>query len=239
MRTPEAQKRIRHLYVLLLECYGPQGWWPIRSRAGQEGFDDRGYHPGKLEYPKTGRERFEVILGAILTQNTAWTNAEKALQVLRREKLLKRQALAGLDEARLAELIESSGYFRQKAKKIKAVMDFLGSGRAITRENLLEVWGVGPETADSILLYAYHQPVFVVDAYTGRILERFGIVDGGASYDEVQTLFHAALPTDVGVYNEYHALLVAHGKRHYSRKPYGDEDPFGAQLCRKRRRGAL
>ena len=177
-----------------------------------------------------------MILGAILTQNTAWTNVEKALRALQENDLLHRESLARLGEARLEELIRPSGYFRQKTRKIRAMVDFLESRQTITRESLLGIWGVGPETADSILLYACHQASFVVDAYTRRILERFEIVDAGASYDEIQALFHAALPVDVGLYNEYHALIVAHGKRHYTRKPYGDDDPLLDDLEHGRRK---
>ena len=234
--TRQEQKKLLHLYDLLLELYGPQGWWPVLSLAGENGFDDRGYHPGEFAYPETEAQRFEVILGAILTQNTAWTNVQKALRALQENGLLHRGSLARLGEARLAKLIRPSGYFRQKARKIKAMLDFLESRQTITRENLLGIWGVGPETADSILLYACHQPSFVVDAYTRRILERFEIVEAGASYDEVQALFHAALPVDVRLYNEYHALIVAHGKRHYTRKPYGDDDPLLRGLKTGRRK---
>ena len=223
----QTSKALQNLYTALLGEYAPRGWWPLLSLAARNGFDDRGYHPGEYRYPRTAGQRFEVILGAILTQNTAWTNAEKALGILRDRKLLSRQALEGLDEDELSELIRPSGYFKQKAKKIKAMTAFLAARPRITRENLLSIWGVGPETADSILLYAYHRPFFVVDAYTTRILERLlGIIGARASYDDVQALFHKALPEDVALYNEYHALLVAHGKRHYSRKPYGRGDPL-------------
>ncbi len=230
------QKKLLHLYDLLIERHGPQGWWPVLSLAGESGLDDRGYHPGSFAYPETEAQRFEVILGAILTQNTAWTNVEKALRALQENGLLHRESLARLSEARLETLIRPSGYFRQKARKIRAMMEFLQSRQTITRESLLGIWGVGPETADSILLYAYHQASFVVDAYTRRILERLEVVGAGASYDEIQTLFHAALPVDVTLYNEYHALIVAHGKRHYSRQPYGDDDPLLRRLERGRRK---
>lgn len=226
MEPKEQKRRLRDLYDRLLEHHGPQGWWPILSRAGANGFDERGYHPGRYEFPKTASQRFEVILGALLTQNTSWKNAEKALRVLEKEKLLQRRALARVDEPRLAELVRASGYYQQKARKIRAMLEFFASRRAITRENLLDVWGVGPETVDSILLYAYHRPLFVVDAYTLRILELREIAGPWNSYGEVQALFHAALPKDVIVYSEYHALIVAHGKRYYSRKPYGDRDPL-------------
>lgn len=223
-------KKTEHLYELLLEAYGPQGWWPLSSLAGRRGFDERGYHPGIDTYPRTEAQRFEIILGAILTQNTAWTNVEKALRVLRRHHCLRPDALERCGEERLATLIKSSGYFRQKARKIVAMLEFLASGEELTREALLRVWGIGPETADSILLYAYRQPCFVVDAYTRRVLEHLRLVKPGASYGEIQALFHQALTPDVAMFNEYHALLVEHGKRYYSKRPHGAGDPVVAAL---------
>ena len=232
------KKILRRLYTALLEEYAPQGWWPLLSLASSEGFDARGYHAGSHEFPRTREQRFEVILGAILTQNTAWTNVEKALRNLRESKLLTREALQRLSEDQLAELIRPSGYFRQKARKIRAMLEFLASRRRMTRDNLLRVWGVGPETADSILLYACHRPFFVVDAYTTRILEKLGMVANGVPYEQVQALFHEALPRDVELFNEFHALIVAHAKRHYTKKPYGGEDPLVLRLVGTRTRRA-
>lgn len=219
-------RAVENLYEKLLRRYGPQGWWPVLSLAGQDGFDDRGYHVGDYRHPKTEPERFEVILGSILTQNTSWKNAELALRALHARNLLLPEQLARLDPATLAELIRPSRYYNQKARKIGALLAHLSEHKSPTREGLLGVWGIGPETADSILLYAFHQPVFVVDAYTRRILGRFGFVEETASYAEVQALFHRALPPEPPLFNEYHALIVEHGKRFYTKKPYGAADPL-------------
>ncbi len=186
-------------YQTLFDNLGPQRWWPAKTP-------------------------FEVIVGAILTQNTSWLNVERAISNLRREHLLTPHALERIPFARLASLIRSSGYFRQKTKKLKAFVRFLRaeySGslarmfRTPTlelREKLLAVHGIGPETADSILLYAGHKDVFVVDAYTKRIFSRHGFVSEDVSYEELRALIEAALPRDVSRYNEFHALLVQVGK---------------------------
>jgi endonuclease III related protein len=167
-------------YKALLARYGPQNWWPAQSR-------------------------FEVIVGAYLTQNTNWTNVEKAMANLRRARALSLNAVRELPLQRLEELIRPSGYFRQKAKKLKTFIAFLdqkyfgsldrmfSQPTAQLRAELLELNGVGPETADSILLYAGNHPVFVVDAYTRRILERHGIITGKTSYEEIRQLIEGAL----------------------------------------------
>jgi endonuclease III related protein len=192
-------------YDALFAAYGPQHWWP-------------------------GRTRFEVIVGAILTQNTSWSNVELAIAALRKEKLLSPMALEQVPLPRLARLIRSSGYFRQKARKLKSFFHFLreqyhGSLNKMfaaptpeLREQLLAVHGIGPETADSILLYAGRHPVFVVDAYTRRILERHDLADGKQQpYEEIQRLFEQNLPNSPSLFNEYHALIVHTGK-HFCRK---------------------
>ncbi len=170
------------------------------------------------------KTQFEVIVGAILTQNTAWTNVESALKNLRRERLLSPRAMERVSQARLARLIRSSGYFRQKAKKLKAFLRFLRAkydGRlermfrtpaASLRSELLGVHGIGRETADSILLYAGNRPVFVVDAYTRRILSRHQLVPEHADYESLRSLFEISLGPDAALYNEFHALLVHAGK---------------------------
>lgn len=199
-QTPPSQaKSLVQYYDRLYEKLGPQAWWPARTP-------------------------FEVIIGAILTQNTSWTNVERAISNLRRERLLTPLALERVSFARLASLIRSSGYFRQKAKKLKAFVRFLRaeySGslarmfRTPTlelREKLLAVHGIGPETADSILLYAGQKDTFVVDAYTKRILSRHGFVAEDVPYEELRALIESALPRDVSRYNEFHALLVQVGK---------------------------
>lgn len=191
-------------YRSLLAAHGPQHWWP-------------------------GRTRFEVIVGAILTQNTAWVNVERALAKLRDEKLLTPAAMESVPAARLARLIRASGYFRQKAKTLKAFVQFLrtqyvGSLTKMfnaptekLRDQLLGVRGIGPETADSILLYAGNHPVFVVDGYARRMLERHQLAHATLSYQQVRKFFEENLPKDVSLYNEFHALIVHTGK-HYCRK---------------------
>jgi endonuclease III related protein len=186
-------------YDALFRAHGPQHWWP-------------------------GRTRFEIIVGAILTQNTSWTNVERAIVALRREKLLNPRAIERVSTARLARLIRSSGYFRQKARKLKAFVQFLrkqyqGSLNKMfamstvqLREQLLGVHGIGPETADSILLYAGGHRVFVVDAYTRRLLERHGLIHAKSSYEEIRSLFENNLSHDAKLFNEYHALIVHTGK---------------------------
>ena len=159
-------------------------------------------------------------MGAILTQNTAWTNVEKSMAALRAAGIRSPSDVLSLPPSRLGALIRSSGYYNQKAKKLRGVASLfdapgaLGPHGAPDRETLLAAWGVGPETADSILLYAFQLPVFVIDAYTRRILTRIGLVTGRETYDGLQALFHEALDDDHTLFNEYHGLLVAHAKVH-------------------------
>lgn len=205
---------IQQYFAALTEALGPQNWWPARTP-------------------------FEVIVGAILTQNTAWTNVEKAIANLRRERLLSPRALERVPQAHLAQLIRSSGYFRQKAKKLKAFVRFLRneySGSLLRmfrtptaelRNKLLAVHGIGPETADSILLYAGRQAVFVVDSYTKRVLHRHKLAGEKPDYETVRALFENNLPRDAQLYNEYHALLVTVGKNWCrTKKPLCEECPL-------------
>ena len=190
---------LRAIYTQLLARYGPQGWWPAESP-------------------------FEVIVGAILTQSTNWQNVERAIENLKKHNALTPEQLSKLPEEKLAELIRPAGYFRQKAKKLKAFVAHLyahydGDLRRMLaqstkklRAELLSIWGIGPETADSILLYAAHKPVFVVDTYTRRIFSRLGLVSEKVSYEKLQGLFMQKLPRSAKLFNEYHALIVRHGK---------------------------
>jgi endonuclease III related protein len=196
------QPVLRSYYDALFAAYGPQHWWP-------------------------GRSRFEIIVGAILVQNTSWSNVKPAIENLRREKLLTARAIETVPFARLARLIRSSGYFRQKTKKLKAFVHFLNAEHqgsltkmfrtptAVLREQLLAVHGIGPETADSILLYAGQHPVFVVDAYARRMLERHGLAEPAHGYESIRQLFEHSVP-DATLYNDFHALIVHIGK-HYCR----------------------
>jgi endonuclease-3 related protein len=209
---------VRRLYEALAARYGPQGWWPLAGLAGRPGFDERGYHRGIYGVPGP-RRRFEVAAGAVLTQNTAWGNAEAALAALRASGLLTPAALLACSPRRLAGLIRPSGYYNQKARKLRALAAYLaalgrGRARAPTREGLLALWGIGPETADSILLYAWHRPVFVVDAYTRRLFRRLGWTGERASYEELAALSVRGLPVEAALYQEFHALVVRHAKEH-------------------------
>jgi endonuclease-3 related protein len=171
------------------------------------------------------------MVGAILTQNTAWRNVECAITNLKKEGVLSPQSLRGLKEQRLAALIRPAGYYNVKAKRLKGLITFLDKEyggdleRMFTdpllslREKILSVKGIGPETADSILLYAGEKPIFVVDAYTKRVLSRHGMITDGASYGDIQGLFMQVLPQDISLYKEYHALFVRLAKTFCKTKP--------------------
>ncbi len=188
------------------------------------------------------------MVGAILTQNTSWTNVEKAIQRLKEEGCLNMERIRRLKSSQLASMIKSSGFFRIKADRLKTFVDFLFEAyrgkieemkkeplRPL-REKLLAVRGIGPETADSILLYGLGKPVFVVDAYTKRILSRHGIISEKASYDEVQNLFMSSLPHDAELFNEYHALLVHLGKTFCKKVPRCETCPLNGVGRRGQRR---
>jgi endonuclease III related protein len=183
------------IYHKLLSFFGEQGWWPAETP-------------------------FEVMVGAILTQNTAWRNVEHAIENLKQEGVLTPEGLRRITERRLARFIRPAGYYNVKAKRLKEFSLFLtrefgGDLRRMfskplgpLRKKILMVKGVGPETCDSILLYAGEKPIFVIDAYTKRVLSRHGIIADGASYEAIQELFMRSLPEDVALYKEYHALFV-------------------------------
>lgn len=204
------------VYKKLLDKFGKQGWWPITDVTSEKSI----YH---LNSPRNKQERLEISLGAILTQNTSWNNAEKALITLKKEKLISKEKLKNINKTKLANLIKSSGYYKQKAKKIKAFVNLKGE---INREKLLNLWGIGPETADSILAYAYNQKIFVVDTYTKRIFSRLGLKEN--KYDEIQNLVHHTLNNKQ--FNEFHSLLVRLAKDHCKTKPECDGCPLG-NLC--------
>jgi len=230
-------------YSLLLGRFGPQGWWPVTPRGGT----CPRYRPGRYGAPG-GREAFEVCAGAILTQNTAWTNVEKALTALNRAGALDAARLARTPVPRLASWIRSSGYYTQKARKLRFFAGHvLGTGCLLTdwlrkrpfqplRAELLSIHGIGPETADSILLYAGGRRAFVVDAYTKRVGSRLGWFPETAAYDEVQSFFVRRLPRSAAVYNEAHALLVAVAKAHCRKKPDCEDCPLrpGCRCARRR-----
>jgi|UniRef100_A0A7V6DR06 endonuclease-3 related protein len=199
MTASPITEQLQELYCKLYDAFGPQGWWP-------------------------GETPFEVALGAILTQNTNWGNVSKVITGLKDEGILDPVALATMPEAELANRFRSAGYYNIKARRVKNFLDFF-AGRFDNsmekmaaedweplREALLKLHGIGPETADSILLYALHKPTFVVDAYTFRVLSRHHLVTDPCSYEELRQFFMDRLPPEVPLYQEFHALLVRVGK---------------------------
>jgi len=186
------------------------------------------YHPLNYNLPETREDVYEIILGTILTQNTSWTSAENALLNLKALNVIDPENLLNLNEDILKEAIRCAGFLNQKAEYIREVTKFYISleGEIPARKAILRVKGVGNETADSILLYAYKQPEFVVDSYTKRIFVYQGLIDYNDNYNNIKNLFESHLSRDMIVYNEYHALIVEHGKRYYSKKPYGINDPL-------------
>ncbi|MBN1406058.1 MAG: endonuclease III domain-containing protein [Candidatus Omnitrophica bacterium] len=198
--------RLSLVYSVLYKIYGPQKWWPADSV-------------------------FEVIVGAILTQNTSWKNVERAIANLKSSRNLSPERLRKISIKKLASIIKPSGYHNVKAKRLKNFIKYLfksykGSLNrlfsqpiAAIRQGLLSVNGIGPETADSIILYAAKKPVFVIDAYTKRILFRCGIIKYDLPYEQIQAVFHKNLPMNAALFNEYHALIVEHGKNVCKTKP--------------------
>jgi endonuclease-3 related protein len=224
--NPDLKPVIREIYICLLDSYGPQGWWPLTEIHETFGINPtkngpiKGYHPADYTYPQTRDQQFEIICGALLTQNTSWIQVEKALLNLKQLNALSPEGFISLLPEALKEAIKPAGYYNQKAIRLQALAHwFLElNNRTPSREELLSLRGIGPETADSILLYAFKQPFFVVDAYTRRIVTNLRLVDEKANYDEIKSLFEESLPHDPKVYQECHALLVEHAKRYYQKK---------------------
>ena len=202
-----------NLYKDLLKKFNYQGWWPIYNSKTKK-FE---YHPKDYTYPKNDLQRLEICLGVILTQGTNWKNVEKALSNLIKNNLIDKEKLLKIPLNKLSLIIKSSGYHNQKAKKIKEFIKFLQSKKEITRENLLKVWGIGKETADSILLYACNKSYFVIDNYTKRIFIKLGYCKENISYDELQNLITKNISKDFKIYNEFHALFVRYGKDLFNR----------------------
>lgn len=214
------------IYNHLYKKYGPQGWWPLIDCSLQE----NGYHPNDYSFPKNTQQIFEVCLGSILTQNTTFTSVTKSLQNLYHENALDSQKIRDLPIEKFKILIKPSGYFNQKAEYILNFIDFFHTlkNRIPLRSELLNLRGIGPETADSILLFAYNQAEFKVDAYTNRLFSHYGLIDKNAKYDEIKNFIETQIKEEiqdkqtlVHVYQEFHALIVAHSKKFYSKKPYG------------------
>lgn len=213
------------LFECLLESYGPRGWWPLVSRAGQDGRDDEGYLPG-CSAPSDRGCAFEIAVGAVLTQNTAWTSAERAVKRLFDADLLTPRKILSTRPEDLAALIRPAGCYNVKARKLYELSKFFqglpeeGPGFGIpARECLLAVWGIGPETADSILLYAFGIPGFVVDEYSRRIFRRLGMSVPLDSYDGLKTSIEREIPFEWTICAEYHALLVEHAKAFCRKSP--------------------
>ncbi len=211
--------RLIDIYNKLLSHFGEQFWWPVTT-----------------ENPE-----FEIIVGAVLTQNTAWSNVEKAIGNLSRKKLIDVEKIRDIKGESLASLIKPSGYYNQKAVKLKNIANYLEKNpiKALAkgdvgeiRNNLLGINGIGPETADSIILYALEKPAFVVDAYTKRVFSRIGLIEKTQGYEEVKQFFETGLPRDVNVYKEYHALIVELGKNICKKRPLCGKCPLEG-VCKK------
>jgi len=212
-----SRKSLLRIYRILYGAYGPCKWWPADGP-------------------------FEVILGAILTQNTTWSNVEKAIANLKKKKMIDPVKLSKTPQTKIAELIKPAGYFRQKAKKIKTFVNYFGEQYdfsidemkakplAKLREELIDVWGIGPETADSILLYAFEKPTFVVDNYTMRIFRRLGYLNKKDDYDSTQKMFMKYLAAEVPLFNEYHACIVAFGSNLCGAKPTCEDCPLKGKI---------
>ena len=209
--------KLLEIYDVLNGYFGNMNWWP-------------------------GESPFEVAVGAILTQNTNWNNVERAIASLKSEHLLDSNRLFEAEETCIAALIRPAGYYNIKARRLKAFLGFLHEeyegdmGQMFqdelwhVRERLLSVKGIGEETADSILLYGGNKAIFVVDAYTRRILERHGIIKEGCRYGEIQKLFMESLTQDSRLYNQYHALLVQTAKSFCKKRPHCDECPLNNMI---------
>ena len=213
----DESKKLLEIYQYLFDHFGPRGWWPAKSS-------------------------FEVIVGAILTQSVSWRNVEKAILRMSQIGVLDPVAMRNLPQEQLEDLIRSTRYYRMKAKKLKAFLCFLHDNYHDNlekllnqpldklRQELLSIYGLGPETVDSILLYAGGLPIFVVDAYTRRIFYRLGYWEPKISYDQMQKYFHQHLAAETQLYNEYHALIVGLGHSYCRQTPRCESCPINS-LC--------
>ena len=204
--------KLLSIYNILLQAYCLQKWWPTTNK-GQ-------IKPEYTGGPKNDKQRLEIAIGAILAQNTSWKNVEKAIENLNRGNLIDVEKLKKIPQKDLEEIIRPSGFFKQKAERLKIFSEFIQSRKFenITREGLLSLKGIGPETADSILLYTCEKPEFVVDAYTKRIFSRIGLIKS-EKYEEIKMFFQKNLPKNTKLYQEYHALIVEHAKKICKKEP--------------------
>jgi len=213
-------KKLLEIYDILLKHFGAQEWWPARTR-------------------------FEVVIGAILTQNTNWKNVEKVIEKLKERNLLEPEGLRKISETELCEIIRPAGYYNQKAKKLHKFLEFLfreyggsmdgiiNADRDTLRAQLLDIWGIGEETADAIVLYADDKTSFVIDAYTRRVFTRMGTLDGIMTYGEIKDFFEKNLPDDLELYKEFHALIDELAKNYCTAKPRCDACPVRGLCARK------
>lgn len=236
---------IRKAYSIFYSEYGRQGWWPLsgepRNNSCEKG---KGKHTPKHHNgrPVSDDDRFEIMVGAILTQNTAWTNVEKAITQLNASGISTPARILSSKKEKVANLIRSAGYYNQKSERLAIISEFVRQNRFSNliatdtpnlRQMLLDVKGIGPETADSIVLYAFEKPSFVIDAYTKRIFSRMGVCRKDEEYHALQSLFVSAMRKDVNAYKEYHALIVEHAKRHCRTKPICTGCPI-SRLCQQK-----
>ncbi len=221
------------IYSTLLEKFGLQYWWPITRNGELTPVYRKDIH----NKPLTDNERFEIAVGAILTQNTSWKNVEKAISNLSKDNLISPEKIIKIKKDKLANIIKSSGYYNQKAERLKIFSGWLtkkyqgslkkffsGKNTSSMRNELLSLKGIGPETADSILLYAGNKPSFVIDAYTKRTFGRIGIKE--QDYHELQKIFTESLPHDTILFKEYHALIVELGKNYCNSKTICESCPI-------------
>lgn len=215
---------IQQIYDILLEKYGPQGWWPYTPKGKTKPH----YIKKNWTLKKTRFQRFEIMMGAILAQNTAWKNVSKAMINLKNNGIHSPEDVLACPQLGLAKIIRATGYFNKKSIYLKNFAQFIHENPieelqllplAELRKKILSVKGIGKETADSIILYALQKEIFVIDAYTKRIFSRIGICKDNTKYDHLQTLITGSLEKDFRIYNEFHALLVEHAKRYCRKKP--------------------
>ncbi len=204
------------VYKILLETFGEQRWWPTQSK----------------------NQQFEIVLGAILTQQSSWKNVEEAIRKLKQKNFLTPKRLANADQAQVEKLVRRTSFFKQKARRVIDFAKYLqenysgdiglmfAKDKEKLRGELLSLKGIGKETADSIILYAAHKPIFVVDAYTYRVFSRLGLISGEEKYDELRELIERGIKTDEKVYGEFHALIVEHAKTICKKKPLCSDCPL-------------
>jgi endonuclease-3 related protein len=230
--------KIQAIYEKLLSEYGEQGWWPYTH----EDEDSPRYDRNNWKIEKSEREIFEIMMGAVLTQNTSWKNVEKAIISLRKNRTLLPEDILKTENPRLSELIRPAGYFNQKSRYLNNLSLFLKehpihelkkTDRWKLRDMFLSVKGIGRETADSIILYALGKEIFVIDEYTRRIFSRLGLCNEDIECDSLQKMIMDSLKPDARLFNEYHALLVEHAKRCCTKKA-SSEDCFLKKMLAER-----